>query len=485
MLQRGMCLLAAVLLVSGCGGDSGDSAEHAVQALPPSTTTPPASTTTPGATPATTMVPPSTTTPPASTATPGTTPATTVPPPSTTTPPASTTQPVGTAPPSTTTSTTEPEWHAEYPHLFDLVVADSEWSAGAEDDLRLATLRSGPGEAYDVAARITVPRLVIEGTGAVQYDDQEVGWRELHLGLGRTAWVELDRLEINEAAQVDVFEDPCATEGAAEGPAPITTASGTSHADQPPDHVAQIWHMIGGPACERLHIALGTGWDDDSGRTLAAAVPDGVTIEAFSSWARITVPGLRAARSDAVAEQAWNLTSIVARAADGTIVIDVYAPQPSLFAARTLRDPARLLVDVIPAASDGSTPPASLKLRASPTSFVAWPGPLDAESPTEVVMPLTVRGYSRWFESTGDVEIQHANGTPSTATVTGPQVFNPGAGSRWTLTATGWLEAWGTFEFTIDKVEPGEYRLLIGEYSPTGDGHFTGVTIPFRIPPPA
>ena len=437
MPRRGVSLLGAVLLVSGCGGDSGDSGEHAVQALASSTTASPAGTTQPASTELT-----------------------------------------------ITLANTEVPWHGEPPPLFDLVVADSEWGAGAEGDPWLATLRSGPGAAYDVAARITVPRFVIEGTGAVKYDVQGIGWSELDVGSERTAWVEADRLEVNETAQDDFYGVPCATEGATVGPAPITSASGSSDADQPADHVAQIWHWTGGPVCERLHIVLGTGWDYDSGGPLATGVPDGVTVEAFGSWARITVPGLLGARSDAVADQARDFTTIVARAADGTIVIDVYAPQPSLFAAQALGDPARLLVDVIPAPGDGSTPPAPVELLASPTSFVAWPRSVDSESPTEVVMPLTVQGYSRWFESTGSAEIQHTDGTASTATVTGPHVSNPGADTRWTLTATNWLEAWGTFEFTIDNIEPGEYRLLIGEYAPTGDGAFTGVTIPLRIPPP-
>ena len=482
MLQRTtVCLLGAILVASGCGGSTGDSAEHAVQALPPSTTTLLAGTAPASTAPATTVAPPSTTAPPASTAPPSTTA-----PPASTAPPSTTAPPASTAPPSTTApTTTAPERHEEAPHLFDLVVADGEWSAGAEGDPRLATVRSGPGDAYDVAARLTVPRLAIEGTGRWDYDDQEVFWRELDLGLGRTAWVEGDRLEINEAAQIDVFEYPCATEGAAGGPVPISGASGTSGADGPADHVAQIWHWIGGPDCHRLYLALGTAWDYDSGGPLATDVPDGVTVEAFGSWARITVPGLSAARSDAAAEQSENLTSIVARAADGTVVIDLYARQSSLFAAQALRGPARVVVDVLPATGDGSTPAASLELHASSTTLVAWPGPIDAQNPTEVAMPLTVRGYSRWFESSGDVGIQHPDGTPSTATVTGPQVVNPGTGSTWGLTATDYIEVWGTFEFTIDTVEPGEYRLLVGEYSPTGDGSFAGVTIPFRVPAPA
>ena len=86
-----------------------------------------------------------------------------------------------------------------------------------------------------------------------------------------------------------------------------------------------MWHLIG-PGCDRLHIALGTAWDYDSGGELAAGVPDEVTVEAFGSWARITVAGLDAARLDAGVEQGWNLTSVVARAAGGMVVIGQAGP---------------------------------------------------------------------------------------------------------------------------------------------------------------
>ena len=454
-------LVGVILLMSSCGGDSDNSADDNSPSAPdttaPDTTAPEPTTTT------TSTEPPTTTT-------------TTTEAPTTTT----------TEPPTTTTTepptTTEPEWHQEAPLLFDLLVADSEWYARDGSDPQRATVRSGPGIDYDEAAMITVPRLVIEGTGAIGTDDQGVGWRELLWGFGRTGWVEADRLEINRAAQTSYFDDPCATDGAAEGPAPISGATGVGDSEGRVDHVAQMWHLLG-PGCDRLHIAFGTAWDYDSGGPLAADVPEDLTVEAFGTWARISVAGLDAARLDAASEQSWNLASIVARSTDGAVVIDVYAPQLSLFAAQKLRDPARLLVDVIPAADNGngSPFPATSQLHASSSSFVAWPGELDERNPTKVALPLTVRGYSRWFESAGIVEIQHADGTAATATVTGPQAFNPGTGSRWGLTATDWLGAWGTFEFTIDNLEPGEYRLLVGEYPPIDDSSFVGVTIPFVV----
>ncbi len=434
----GARLLAVVLLMSGCGGDSDDSADDTAPSASDTTTPDPDTTTT-------TTEPPTTTT---------------VEPP-----------------------TTEPERHEEAPLLFDLLVADSEWYAGDGGDPLRATLRSGPGIDYDEAAMITVPRLVIEGTGAVRTDDRGINWRELLLGLERTGWVEVERTEINFAAQTSYFDDPCATVGAAEGPAPISGAAGVSGNEAQVDHVAQMWHLLG-PGCDRLHIAFGTAWDYDSGGPPAADVPEDLTVEAFGTWARISVAGLDAARLDAASDQNWNLTSIAARPVDGAVVIDVYAPEPSLFAAQKLSDPARLLVDVIPAADDGNGSPPTPQLHASSSSFVVWPDQLDERNPTKVELPLAVRGYSRWFESAGIVEIQHADGTAATATVTGPQTFNPGTGSSWGLTATDWLEAWGTFEFTIDDLEPGEYRLLVGAYPPIDDSTFVGVTIPFVVSEP-
>ena len=423
-------LVSAILLMSSCAGDPGNNADDSAGSVPTTSGAP--ATTLPEQTGTTTSIAPPTTTT-TSTAPPTTTTTTSTAPPTTTTT-------TSTAPPTTTTTTstappttTEPERHEEAPLLFDLLVADDEWYTGVDGDPLRATVRSGPGTFYDQTTMIEVPRLVIEGTGAVRSDDQGVAWRELKLGHERTGWVEADRLEINSAAQTSYFDDPCATEGAAQGPVPISGATRSVSTGATEGHVAQMWHLLG-PGCDRLHIAFGEGWAYRGG-SLAAAVPQGVSVEAFGTWARITVPGLGSARFDADAEQGWNLTSIVARAADGTVVIDVYAPQPSQFAAHVLPNPARVLLDVIPGGSDnGDSPPhAGLQLHANlgDLAAVAWPGPPDAENPLAVALPLTVRGYARCFESVCNIRIERADGSPATATVSGPQVFRPGRGSNW------------------------------------------------------
>ena len=171
-----------MLLLSGCAADSDSGADTAGEGSPPG-------------------IEQSSRVPSSSSSTP-----------SSSVPSSSSSTPSSSVPSDTVLSGTgAPERHEEAPLLFDLVVADAEWNPGAERSPLLATLRSGPGGDYSVAAMITVPRRVMEGTGAVRTGDSGVAWRELHLWLGRTGWMEADRLEISLAAQTSYFDDPCAT----------------------------------------------------------------------------------------------------------------------------------------------------------------------------------------------------------------------------------------------------------------------------------
>ncbi len=390
-----------------------------------------------------------------------------------------TTTPSTTAPVTTTTL----ERHEQAPHLFDLPGDD------------LVIVRAGPSVSTEQVTRLQAPIYAIEGTGSVETDDFGTAWRELHVGDGyvSTGWLEADRLEISERTQVSSFDEPCAEAGISEGTVPVNgllsdaTASGA--ASGAADHIAQMWQFIG-PGCDRLHVALGTDWDYGMGGKLASEASENVTAEAFGSWARITVPELMGARFDAALDDTWNLTALVARTVDGEIAIDVYAPAPSEFAVRALSDPARLLIDVIPAedVSDAATT-AVPKLFAASNTIVPFPAPNDG-SPAEVTLPLTVRGYSRWFEATGNVQLHFADGSPALGSVTGDGVVNPGINTDWGISATDYISAWGVFEFRIEAVAAppedttNEYRLLISGYRANDtneDAEFEGVTIPFRL----
>lgn len=84
----------------------------------------------------------------------------------------------------------------------------------------------------------------------------------------------------------------------------------------------------------------------------------------------------------------------------------------------------------------------------------------------------------------GDSGDSAHDGGPNLGALNRSALVAADTGSKWGLTATDWLESWGTFEFTIDNLAPGEYRLLVGEYPPIDDSDFVGVTIPFVVSVP-
>ncbi len=83
-------------------------------------------------------------------------------------------------------------------------------------------------------------------------------------------------------------------------------------------------------------------------------------------------------------------------------------------------------------------------------------------------LPITITGYSRWFEAGGLVVVRRLDKEPGVGEVVGailrgPMVLGEGAGTEWGLTATGWLDAWGLFSFELDGLAAGDYEVFIGE----------------------
>ena len=428
-------------------------------------------------------------------------------------------EPPATAPPPSAPFTTaataggaDEERHEVYPHLFDLV--------GAEPVI----VRAGPGREFPEVTRHQPPVYAVEGTGNVETDESGITWRELEMSYSLTGWVELSQLAISDTTQVSFYDQPCGVDGIASGPVPVAGTLGPTGAEEPAaeepaaeepaaeepaaeepaaeepaaeepaaeepaaeepaaaDHVAQVWQLIG-PGCDRLHIALGTDWGFGSRGPLAAAVPAGTTAEAFGYWTRITVPGVNGARLDAGLDDTWNLTALVARSLEGEVVIDVYSPQPSAFTVLALSNPARLLVDVIasPDSSQASVP----VLFQEGATIVPFPTSPEG-GPAQVKLPLTVRGYGSWFEASGLVALQDADGTPATGVVTGTRVVRPGRYTNdWGVSATDYASAWGIFEFTLESIDPNpaapsiKYQLQIGHQPPSGGFFIEAINIPF------
>ena len=164
------------------------------------------------------------------------------------------------------------------------------------------------------------------------------------------------------------------------------------------DHIAQIW-QIDWLDCTRVVIALGADFDFDGSSPLAGAVPGDISVEAFGTWARVTLPGLQWTRFDA-SEHFGDVTVVAARSVDGGMVVDAHAGSPGEFFARFLSEPARIVIDILPSNV------AAVALAAP----VVGDGVVLAESlPPAVDLPLTISGYSRWFEAGGFVIVRRFN----------------------------------------------------------------------------
>ena len=259
-------------------------------------------------------------------------------------------------------------------------------------------------------------------------------------------------LTLNEQAPVPFADYPCSGFGTRAGE---LARSGPSASDA--DHVPQIW-QVAWPDCTRLVIALGSDFEFDGSSPLAAEVPADISVQAFGTWARVTLQGIQLARGDA-SEDLGDLTVLVARSLEGDFVVDARTGGPAEFFAQFLANPARIVIDILPAnvAAVVLAPP------------VVGDGVVMAEAlPPAVGLPVTINGYSRWFEAGGTVVVRRLDKEPGvgevvSARVTGDFVVNPGTGTEWGVSATDWLDAWGMFTFELDGLGAGDYEIFIGE----------------------
>jgi hypothetical protein len=115
----------------------------------------------------------------------------------------------------------------------------------------------------------------------------------------------------------------------------------------------------------------------------------------------------------------------------------------------TLADPARVVVDL----RQGGEP-----LPADP----AYHDHVVVLQPREGVAtyPLTLRGYARTFEANVVARLERDGQTVE-------ETFT---------TSTGWVDAWGYYEMTIDDGPQGPMVLHVGEYS-AKDGTWSGATV--------
>lgn len=326
--------------------------------------------------------------------------------------------------------------------LFDVTGIESGSIAGYE----------GPGANTEESATFYAGQVALESTGVTNESIDGTIWREIRTSGSTTAWVDDAFLSLNESAPVPFADRPCSSFGSRDGE---IARSAPSESDA--DHVAQMW-QVSWPDCTRVVIALGTDFDFSGPAPLASALPGEVSVEAFVDWARVTIPEIQWTRPDA-SEDFGDTTILVTRTLEGAMAVDIHAGAPGEYFAQFLADPARIVIDILPAgvaAVVGSDPVID--------DAVVLPQGV----PPTVGVPWTISGYSRWFEAGGLVVVRRQGNEPGSgeiigAVVRGEAVVNPGSGTEWGITATDWLDAWGLFSFELSGLGAGSYELFIGE----------------------
>ncbi len=208
------------------------------------------------------------------------------------------------------------------------------------------------------------------------------------------------------------------------------------------------------PDFERLVIDFAT--DPES----ASAVPHWrIEKAAGEGVLRIHLPtATETAFTDAqlAGEYMWFTQVFVVRAPDRSLFVDVFIPAAYQFRVQELRDPLRLVIDVVP----GGTETYILPATAKDTVLIApRPG-------ATVQGTLTVSGYSRHFEANNVIILQDSEGNEL---------------ARAIATSTDYIETWGHFSSQLTvPARTGTGTLLVGDFD-AQDGSFKGVTIPVQF----
>ena len=234
---------------------------------------------------------------------------------------------------------------------------------------------------------------------------------------------------------------------------PTTAPTMTGGKETPDARIADI-RFGQHPDFERLVIDFAT--DQES----ASAVPHWRIEKATGEGVlRIHLPTVtETAFTDAqlAGEYMWFTQVFVVRAPDRSLFVDVFIPAAYQFRVQELRDPLRLVIDVVP----GGTEIYILPATAKDTVLIApRPG-------ATVQGTLTVSGYSRHFEANNVIILQDSEGNEL---------------ARAIATSTDYIETWGHFSSQLTvPARTGTGTLLVGDFD-AQDGSFKGVTIPVQF----
>lgn len=411
--------------------------------------------------------------------------------------------------PTTTTQTARDDPQLVDPQLVDLTGPTSEFPFDVEDWRGYLQFFDEPQSTANVVAFHEPGARAIKTTGRYVTDAAGLAWREVTLAADRTGWLPADIAVPSPGTQIDFSQMPCRTDGvttgevalSAEAPSEASTTAGptanpaASPTGSPSVAVAQMWQARG-PNCDRVALAFTRDSYEPTGELLTS-LPSAVMLKASDSRATLRIDDVNQIRFDADYDLGRfddSVAAVAGRTPDGEVIVELFAPQRSTFALTVLANPARVLIDVAPASLPDEpvpdepvpdepvpdepvpdAPVAGVVANASVTLIVdpANGATLTADDTIVVSqLPATFRGYARWFEANGSAQLSTADHQLIASRASGASVWTEPVGDLWGLTINDYIDAAGSFTFTLDEAPP-EARLLFvgscGENDPTPD----------------
>ncbi len=323
----------------------------------------------------------------------------------------------------------------------------------AADDV--LNVRAGPS-----AEDTIVGELAHDATGVVvdSRRSSDDPWWKVMLEDGTVGWAHSRYLELDERWNASFDELACG--GAAMDAGPQRASAAASNA-----HFVHGFEFLTSPDCDRLVIRLGTRLGmprpPDFPSIAADRVPGGVEVATAGNHVLVTLPLETAwGEETAVFDDALLLVGYAEPAEDwGTFTARLIYASDRVAHARFLDDPARIVVDVRPAPdSTGADMSPVVHGDAILTEPALWDGTLPGAR-----QPLTVTGFGRAFESTLFISLDRVDGGPVDASWSGGYDCGEDPGGSHCTMSSG-SSVWGSFAFTIDGLEPGDYVLsMTGE----------------------
>ncbi len=309
-------------------------------------------------------------------------------------------------------------------------------------------VRAGPGTANPVIGTLAADATGVQTSGRATPSHRSPGWWEVELDDGTVGWSRSDFLRLPAAWTAPFATTPCDLAGTGAQP-----AARDSTADQ-----VFALDYLESPECHRLVVVLG---DTAQGAGTTDVVPTGweAGLDRSRSLLTVALPDVvDRVRGTATERDFGRAEAYVVRTEQGGLQVKLHLRYRA-GQARTqlLTDPARIVVDLVPASEDVIAP-----LAKSETIVVTR---VDQSGGAAV----TVSGYGRPFGGLGRAEFRGSGGgdRARAAITAGGQTSGGGEAE---FPTADWEETWGAFSVTVDDFGAGDFELFLSDPEPPGEG---------------